>query len=64
MPVDDLREEAVDVFGETRVTEAAALADAIDLAVQLAEAEGELGGGVLVTGSLALVGEARRLLRH
>ena len=39
------------------------LDDALDAAVALAEEEGDLGGaGVLVTGSVVTVGEARTLL--
>ena len=38
------------------------LNDALDLAVARAESEVERGSGVLVTGSILLVAEARRLL--
>jgi dihydrofolate synthase / folylpolyglutamate synthase len=39
------------------------LDDAIDSAVQLAEADGDLGAsGVLITGSVVTVGQARTLL--
>jgi dihydrofolate synthase/folylpolyglutamate synthase len=63
MPVDDLAAVAVDVFGSDRVEVAPRLADAIDSAVDLAEGEGDLGGaGVLVTGSVFTVAEARTLL--
>jgi dihydrofolate synthase/folylpolyglutamate synthase len=59
-----LADLAVDVFGEDRVVVAPALPDAIDQAVAAAEADGGAGGvGVLVTGSVTVVGEARRLLR-
>lgn len=54
---------AVDVFGEDRVFVEPHLPDALDRATALAEESGEYGGsGVLVTGSVVLVGEARRLL--
>jgi len=63
LPVDDLLALAVDVFGEDRVTAEDRLDDALDAAVQLAEDEVEYGGsGVLVTGSVVTVGEARALL--
>ena len=63
MPVDDLMALAVDVFGEDRVTAEDRLDDALDTAVQLAEEEAEYGGaGVIVTGSVVTVGEARHLL--
>ena len=64
LPVDDLFALAVDVFGEDRVAAEDRLDDALDTAVQLAEDEVEYGGaGVLVTGSVVTVGEARALLR-
>jgi dihydrofolate synthase/folylpolyglutamate synthase len=64
LPVDDLAAEAVDVFGSDRVDVQPRLDDALDVAVRLAEEEGPLGSsGVIVTGSLVTVGEARRLLR-
>lgn len=64
LPVDELAAEAVEVFGSDRVDVEPRLDDALDAAVRLAEEEGPLGGsGVIVTGSLVTVGEARRLLR-
>lgn len=63
LPVDELRELAVDVFGEDRVAVEDRLDDALDAAVALAEADAAYGGaGVLVTGSVVTVGEARALL--
>jgi len=63
MPVDALHALAVDVFGEDRVTVEDRLDDALDTAVALAEREAVYGGaGVLVTGSVVTVGEARTLL--
>ena len=58
----------VDVFGEDRVTVAPRLSDAIDLAATMAEAGEAFGdalgsGGVLVTGSVVTVGEARAMLK-
>ena len=65
MPVDFLADLARDVFGEDRVTIEDALDDALTTAVGLADAEAEYGGaGVLVTGSVVTVGEARTLLRR
>jgi dihydrofolate synthase/folylpolyglutamate synthase len=67
MPAEELGEVAADIFGEHRVRVARRLDDALELAVTLAETGGALGesigsGGVLVTGSVVLVGEARGLL--
>ncbi|MFI2608595.1 bifunctional folylpolyglutamate synthase/dihydrofolate synthase [Kitasatospora sp. NPDC018619] len=63
MDVDALAALAVEIFGEDRVQVEPRLDDAIAAAVALAEEEGDLGGaGVLVTGSVITVGEARLLL--
>jgi dihydrofolate synthase/folylpolyglutamate synthase len=63
MPADDLAAVAVEVFGADRVEVTPRLDQAIDDAVTLAEEEGDLGGaGVLVTGSIVTVAEARALL--
>ena len=63
MDVDALAALAVEVFGEDRVQVEPRLDDDIAAAVTLAEEEGDLGGaGVLVTGSVITVGEARLLL--
>jgi dihydrofolate synthase/folylpolyglutamate synthase len=65
--VQTLAEIATDVFGEDRVHIAERLDRALALAVDLAEATlvGSLtGGGVLVTGSITLVAEARMLMRR
>jgi dihydrofolate synthase/folylpolyglutamate synthase len=62
-PADELAAAAVEVFGADRVEVAPRLDDAIDAAVRLVEEDAELGGGgVVVTGSLTTVGEARHLL--
>jgi dihydrofolate synthase/folylpolyglutamate synthase len=64
MAADALAEVAVEVFGEDRVEVAVRLDDAIDAAVAAAESEAQIGGaGVVVTGSIVTVGEARHLLR-
>ncbi|HEY5555196.1 MAG TPA: folylpolyglutamate synthase/dihydrofolate synthase family protein [Cellulomonas sp.] len=62
MDVHDLAEIAIDVFGEDRVHVEERLDAAIDLAVARAESEEDYGAGVLVTGSVVLVAEARILL--
>jgi dihydrofolate synthase / folylpolyglutamate synthase len=65
MPVDELAAAAVSIFGPDRVTPEARLDDAIETAVRLAEDTGDdvlAGVGVLVTGSVVTVGEARTLL--
>ena len=59
---EDLADIAIDIFGEDRVHTVDRLSDALDLAVSRAESEVERGSGVLVTGSILLVAEARRLL--
>ncbi|MFF5260291.1 bifunctional folylpolyglutamate synthase/dihydrofolate synthase [Actinomadura viridis] len=64
MPVEELAELAESVFGPERVHAAARLDDAIDRALGLAEETGEYrGAGVLITGSVVTVGDARTLLR-
>lgn len=65
LPADELAVVAREVFGEDRVLVVPLLADAIDAAAALAEAEGSdalSSGAVLVTGSVVTVGEARVLL--
>ena len=64
-----LAEVAAEVFGDHRVVFAPRLDDAIERAIALVESSAGLAsfrpqsGGVLVTGSIVTVGEARRLLR-
>jgi len=53
---------AAEVFGASRVTVVPRLDDAIDRAVALAEEDGVGSPGVLITGSVVAVGEARTLL--
>jgi dihydrofolate synthase/folylpolyglutamate synthase len=65
MRADELGEVAADLFGEDRVSVVERLDNAIDEASTLAETlEGNATGsaGVLVTGSVVTVGEARTLL--
>jgi len=67
MPVDELAELAGDVFGLDRVHAAARMDDAIEIAVGLADETPDPdlpgGGGVLITGSVITVGDARQLLQ-
>ena len=63
MDADELAGLAVEVFGSDRVQVEPWLDDALEAAITLAEEEGEYAGaGVLVTGSVITVGEARLLL--
>ena len=67
MPVAELAQIATDIFGEDRVTVADTMPDAIEEAVVIAEedASGELSGvGVLITGSIVTVADARKLLKR
>ncbi len=68
MPATELAEIAEGIFGVDRVHLEPRLADAIDRAATLAEVGGTYGeaigsGGVLVTGSVVTVGQARTMLR-
>jgi dihydrofolate synthase/folylpolyglutamate synthase len=66
LPADALGRIALEFFDEERVAVVPSLPDAIETAVTLAEVdlEGELGAvGVLITGSVVTVADARRLLR-
>ena len=63
LPAEDLALIAADVFGEERVWIEPSLPDALDRAATLAEEVNDYGGaGVLVTGSVVLAGEAKRLM--
>jgi dihydrofolate synthase/folylpolyglutamate synthase len=63
IPAAELAEMAVDLgWAEDDVHIAEKLDDAIEWAVERAEANNDLAGGVLITGSITLVGEARILL--
>ncbi|MGC5021986.1 bifunctional folylpolyglutamate synthase/dihydrofolate synthase [Micromonospora sp. DT47] len=67
MPVDELAELAQEFFGPDRVQVAEEMPDAIELAIAEAESDvpGELSGvGVLVTGSMVTVADARRLFKR
>ncbi len=68
MPAEELAEVARGIYGVDRVHVARRIEDAIDEAATLAEAGGPFGeaigsGGVLVTGSVVTVGEARAMLK-
>jgi dihydrofolate synthase/folylpolyglutamate synthase len=58
---EDLAEIAGEVFGEHRVTLAQRPDEALDVALTLAEGSGQPGTGLLVTGSITLVADVRRL---
>ena len=62
MPAEELGETAEEIFGADRVRVVPRLDDAIEAAVSLAEESGVGLPGVLVTGSVVAVGEARTLL--
>ena len=67
MPAMELGQIAITIFGEDRVTITETMPDAIEEAVVLAEedASGELSGvGVLITGSVVTVADARKLLKR
>ncbi|GAA2653561.1 bifunctional folylpolyglutamate synthase/dihydrofolate synthase [Paractinoplanes durhamensis] len=67
MPVDQLAQLAVEIFGEDRVSVAQNMPDAIEEAVVIAEDDtsGELSGvAVLITGSVVTVADARKLLKR
>lgn len=61
-PVDQLAAIAVEIFGEDRVRVEPRLDDAIEAAITAAEEEDLGGAGVIVTGSVITIGEARILL--
>ncbi|PYI67508.1 dihydrofolate synthase [Arthrobacter livingstonensis] len=63
IPAAELAEMAVDLgWNEEDVHIAEKLDDAIEWAVERAESNNDLAGGVLITGSITVVGEARILL--
>jgi dihydrofolate synthase/folylpolyglutamate synthase len=62
MPAEALGELAESIFGPDRIRVVPRLDDAIETAISLAEGEGIGAPGVLVTGSVIAVGEARTLL--
>jgi dihydrofolate synthase / folylpolyglutamate synthase len=64
LPVGELAQLAEEVFGAERVSIAARMDDAIDVAVRLADEADLYGGGtgVVATGSVVTVADVRRLL--
>lgn len=62
MPAEGLGDIAREIFGSSRVTVVPRLDDAIERAVALAEADVVGSPGVLITGSVVAIGEARTLL--
>jgi dihydrofolate synthase/folylpolyglutamate synthase len=67
LPAEELAVIATEIFGEDRVRVERDLPDAIEAAVELAESDvdGELSGvGVLITGSVITVADARGLLQR
>lgn len=64
LPAAALAELATEVFDPSRVHVAERIDDALELAVGLAEVDGSETGGVIVTGSIIAVGEARNLLHR
>ncbi len=62
MPAEELGELAEEIFGRERVRIVPRLDDAIETAVSMAESETAGLPGVLITGSVVAVGEARTLL--
>jgi dihydrofolate synthase/folylpolyglutamate synthase len=65
MSVNQLADLAINIFGEDRVFVEPELPDAISEAVALAESDmdGDLSGvGVIVTGSVVTVADARKML--
>lgn len=65
MPAATLAKTAAEIFGDGRVVVVPHLADAITRGIELAEEAEDIyesGGGVLITGSVFTVADARRLL--
>lgn len=62
LPAEELADLAAGVFGADRVRAVPRMDDAIEAAIAEAEAEGATTPGVVITGSVIAVGEARTLL--
>jgi dihydrofolate synthase/folylpolyglutamate synthase len=62
LPAEKLGELAEEIFGASRVTVVPRLDDAIERAVALAEADVVGSAGVLISGSVIAISEARALL--
>ncbi|WP_157099832.1 bifunctional folylpolyglutamate synthase/dihydrofolate synthase [Microbispora sp. ATCC PTA-5024] len=63
MSPEELAARAEGIFGQERVHPTERLDDAIDMAIGLADQGDEFGSGVLITGSVVTVGDARILLK-
>lgn len=65
MPAEELAALAAEILGDDRVTMASDFAGALDLAMARADEVGNDGGaGIIVTGSVVLVGDALRALKR
>ena len=64
MPADELFELAGQIFGEERVHLAPRMSTAIDQAIEIADASGSTGVGVVVTGSVVTAAQGRALMGH
>lgn len=62
MPVEELTELAEQIFGAERVHSNARIATALDQAIEIADASGSTGVGVVVTGSVVTAAQGRALL--
>ena len=62
MPAEELAELAEQVFGEGRVRIASRISEAIDQAIEIADASGSTGVGVVVTGSVVTAAQGRALM--
>jgi dihydrofolate synthase / folylpolyglutamate synthase len=63
LPVRDLARIAREILGDQKVSEAESAPHALDLAINLADQSGEYSGmGVVVTGSVVLVGDVLRAI--
>ena len=63
MGTDVLEALAIEILGDDRVVAVDRLADALDVALARADDIDPAGSGVVVTGSVVTVAEARRILR-
>jgi dihydrofolate synthase/folylpolyglutamate synthase len=62
LAAEELGQVALEIFGPERVTVEPSLPDAIAFAVGQAESESSTGSGILITGSVVTVADARKLL--
>lgn len=64
MPAEELFEIAGQIFGEDRVHLVPRMSSAMDQAIEIADASGSTGVGVVVTGSVVTAAQGRALLGH